>query len=278
MCSFIGAYKVLSRVLPGCASNRSMLENSTQGLISSDTIWWTEKLHTAFKDSPDALATHKTIVLPQADDLLWIVTDGSVKKQGIGATLYVHRGGNLRLAGFFSAKLCGRRVSWLLCEIEVLAIAAATKHFSPFIIQSKHNACILTDSKPCVQAYEKLCRGKFSACPHVMTFLSTVSRFQVSVRHTAGVSNLPSDHARPNAPPCNEPSCQVCSFIAETEESPVRQLNVKDIINGHVKLPFTSRATWSTIQKECGDIRCTRAHLRQGTRPFKIKTNIRDIK
>ena len=79
---------------------------------------------------------------------MWIVTDGSVKKQGIGATLYVHRGGHLRLAGFFSAKLRDRQVTWLPCEIEALAIAAATKHFSPFIIQSKHNACILTDSKP----------------------------------------------------------------------------------------------------------------------------------
>ena len=100
----------------------------------------------------------------------------------------------------------------------------------------------------------------------------------MSVRHIAGASNLPSDHASRNAPSCSEPSCQVCSFIAETEESPVRQLNVKDIINGHVRLPFTSRATWSTIQEECGDIRRTRAHLKQGTRPSKKQTNIRDIK
>ena len=157
MRSFIGAYKVLSRVLPGCTSNLSMLENSTQGLTSSDTISWTEDLQKAFKEAQDALATHKTIVLPRADDLLWIVTDGSVKKQGIGSTLYVHRGRHLRLAGFYSAKLRDRQVTWLPCEIEALAIAAATnsKHFSPFIIQSKHNACILTDSKPCVQAYEE---------------------------------------------------------------------------------------------------------------------------
>ena len=35
----------------------------------------------------------------------WIVTDGAVKKPGIGATLYVTRSGKLHLAGFFSAKL-----------------------------------------------------------------------------------------------------------------------------------------------------------------------------
>ena len=47
---------------------------------------WTEDLHMAFKEAQDAVATHKTIVLPRTDDLLWIVTDGSVKKQGIGIT------------------------------------------------------------------------------------------------------------------------------------------------------------------------------------------------
>jgi hypothetical protein len=96
-------------------------------------------------------------------DKLWIVTDGSVTKRGIGATLYVSRHQTLLLAVFFSAKLRKHQVNWLPCEIEALSIAAAVKHFSPFIIQSHHSACITTDSKPCVQAIDKLRRGEFSA-------------------------------------------------------------------------------------------------------------------
>ena len=86
------------------------------------------------------------------------------------------RNGKLKLAGFFSAKLRGRQISWLPCEIEALSIAAAIRHFSPYIVQSVHNTSILTDSKPCVQAHEKLCRGEFSVSLRVSTFLSVDTR------------------------------------------------------------------------------------------------------
>ena len=49
------------------------------------------------------------------------------------------------------------------------------KYFSPYIFQSKLNTCVLTDSKPCVQAVDKLARGEFLASPLVTSFLSTVS-------------------------------------------------------------------------------------------------------
>ena len=86
------------------------------------------------------------------------------------------------VAGFFSAKLRERQLTWIPCEIEALSIATAIKHFSPYIIQSKHKPCVITDSKPCVQAFEKLCRGEFSISPRVSTFLSVASRYQCSVR------------------------------------------------------------------------------------------------
>ena len=110
-------------------------------------------------------------MLPRADDQIWIVTDGSVTRQGISATMYVVRENKFLFARFFSAKLRKHQVTWLPCEIEALSIAAAIKHFSPYIIQS-HNTCLLTDSKPCVQAVEKLCRSEFSASPRVTSFLS----------------------------------------------------------------------------------------------------------
>ena len=121
----------------------------------------------AFSHAQESLHTNKSITLPHPSDQLWIVTDGSVKERGIGSTLYVTRDKQIRLAGFFSGKLRVHQVKWLPCEIEALGIAAAIKHFSPFIVQSKKQACVLTDSKPCVEAREKLCRGEFVSSPRL---------------------------------------------------------------------------------------------------------------
>ena len=86
------------------------------------------------------------------------------------------------------------------------------KTFQP-ISYSVKKASILTDSKSCVPAYEKLCHGEFSANPRVSTFLSVVSRYQASVRHVSGAAILPSDFASCNAVACENETCQVCSFI-----------------------------------------------------------------
>ena len=177
--------------------------------------------------------------------------------------MYVTHNNKLQLAGFFSAKLRSHQVMWLPCEIEALSITAA-KHFSPYIIQSKTPACILAGSKPCVQSFEKLCRGEFSSSPRVATFLSTVSRYQASVRHVAGAAMLPSDFASRNAPKCDNPTCQVCSFIQCTEDSVVLRTSVQSIMSGTAKLPFTTRAAWLALQAECPDLRRTHAHLTQG--------------
>ena len=187
---------------------------------------------------------------------------------------------------------------------EALSIAVAIKNFSPYIIQSTHNTCLLTDSKPCVQAAEKLCRVEFSASPRVTPFLSTVSRYQINVRHLNGSVNIPSDFASRNASECIEPRCQICSFITQLEDSVVRSVHVQDIIDNqsrlpftirsacqicsfitqledsvfrsvHVqdiidnqsRLPFTTRSAWLAIPTDCPDLRRTHAHLKQGTRP-----------
>ena len=275
--SFIGAYKFLGRVLPKCSHIIAPLENAITGQQSGELIQWTDTLRELFCSAQKSLTTHKSITLPRPSDQLWIVTDGSVTKHGIGATLYVTRNTKLHLAGFFSAKLRKHQVTWLPCEVEALSIATAVKHFSPFIIQSKQQACLLTDSKPCVQAIDKLCRGEFSASPRVTSFLSIVSRYQVNVRHLAGSANIPSDFSSRNASACNEPRCQICCFIALTEDSVVRSTSVQDI-RGLSRLPFTTRSAWTQIQSECPDLRRTHVHLKQGTRPSKKITNIKDVK
>jgi hypothetical protein len=184
----------------------------------------------------------------------------------------------LLLAGFFSAKTRKHQVTWLPCEVEALSIASAIKHFAPYIIQFKFQTCVLTDSKPCVQSFETLCRGQFSASPRVTTFLSTVSRYQISLRHLSGSANLPSDFASRNAPPCDDPRCQICSFISKAEDSLVRPISVHDVLSGAVTFPFTTRSAWLQTQQECPDLRRAHSHLKQGTRPSKKSTNIKDVK
>ena len=166
MRSFLDAYKFLhvSRVIPGCSSLLAPLEESIPGLHSKDTISWSDDLIHAFRQAQQALKSIKTIHIPHLQDTLWIVTDGVLREAGIGATLYVsRRDDKLFLAGFFSAKLRKCQVSWLPCEIEALLFVTAVKHYSPYIVQASGLCCVLTDSKPCVMTYDKLCRGEFSA-------------------------------------------------------------------------------------------------------------------
>ena len=112
--------------------------------------------------------------------------------------LYITRGSKRVSAGFFSAKLGKHQVTWLSCKYKALSIAASVKHFSLFLIQSEHRACVLTDSRPCVQAIQKVRRGVFSAIPLVTSFLSTGSRYQVDIQHLAGSANIPPDFASKN--------------------------------------------------------------------------------
>ena len=70
----------------------------------------------------------------------------------------------------------------------------------------------------------------------------------------------------------------MCSFITRTSDSVVRAVSVQDILQGSVRLPFTSRPAWLAVQSECSDLRRTHAHLVQGTRPSKKLTNIKDVK
>ncbi|KAK3741258.1 hypothetical protein QZH41_019955 [Actinostola sp. cb2023] len=236
MRSFIGDYKVLAGVIPRCASVLAPLEDAIAGRQSSDPVKWTDELSKDFTTAQTVLSSNRTITLPKPNDQLWIVTDGAVGKPGIGATLYITREGKLILAGFFSAKLRDRQVSWLPCEVEALAIAVAIKHFSPYIIQSRHKVSILTDSKPCVQAFEKLCRGEFSVSPRVSTFLSTVSRYQATVQHVAGAAIC---HCHPTLRAATPLTAMTC---------PVKQRIVvpRQVLEGlltalHIKLEHPSR-------------------------------------
>ena len=280
MRSFLGAYKVLARVIPKCASFLQPLSRSTVGKVSHSKIEWTEELSTSFSTAQSHLLNNKVINLPRESDQLIVVTDGATSQPaGIGSTLYVIRDEKPKLAGFFSQQLKPQQSQgWFPCEIEGLSIAAAVKFFSAYIIQSKHRTRIVTDSKPCVEAYNKLCRGEFSSNARLSTFLATVSRHHVTITHVSGAANLPSDFGSRNPVACDSDRCQVCQFVVKLDSCVVRSVSFKDVKDGRVQMPFTNRKAWLATQSECPDLRRVKAQLLQGTRPSKKETSIPNVK
>ena len=274
--SFVGSVKAIARVIPGCASLLSPLEDAIKNREPKTPLVWSDAATSAFQDVQEAVKCRVTIKLPTPSDELWIATDAAMRPTGIAANMYIKTKNGLTLAGCYSARLKIHQRFWLPCEVEALAISAALHHYSSYIIQSDKQTHILTDSKPCVQALQKLQRGEFSNSPRVATFVSTASRYNVAVHHLSGYRNLHADFASRHPTECGEDKCQVCDFIHDMINTPVlRHAPVEYPLDGPV---FTSRPAWINIQNSCAELRRVKAHLHQGTRPGRKQTNIRDIK
>ena len=127
-----------------------------KGLKGGDKIKLDLALSQAFTNAKDVLADPKSLVLPSPADKLTITVDASPLNRGLGATMLISRNGQQKVAEFFSFKLKDHQCKWLPCELEALAISTAANHFAPYIRESMTCTQILTDSKPCVQAWNKL--------------------------------------------------------------------------------------------------------------------------
>ena len=165
--SFIGSYKVFNRVLRGCSQYMEGLESVIAGKQKRDKIIWSESLLQCFHKAQAALSHTATVTLARPDDQIIITHDGAKAQPGIGAVKYLVRNGEIKLGGFFSAKLKAHHARWWPCEIEALSIATSVRHFGPYLRQSVTKSLILTDNKPCVQAWSKMTRGEFSTSSRV---------------------------------------------------------------------------------------------------------------
>ena len=279
--SFIGAYKVVARVLKHCSQYLAPLEKLTAGKQSSDKIQWSEDDLNSFRDSQKHLKGCVPITLPSPDDKLWMVTDAcSSTNAGIAATLLStnKNKSSPSLCSFFSAKLKEGHQRWLPCEIECLAVASTINHFRPFILESAHKSVVLTDSKPVVQAFQKFLRGQFSTSSRMQSFLLAATQNNVTVSHIKGHDNLLSDFGSRNSITCTNSSCSVCKFVEDSETVSVNSISVSDIVNGNLRVPFSSPSAWLEMQLNCPTTQLVRKHLQQGTRPLKKQKNVRDIK
>ena len=130
-----------------------------------------------------ALKNPKIITIPNPNDQLILVSDGCNSPATVGSTLYIKRGPDFHIAGFFSAKVKKNQIMWLPCEIEALGINLSVNAFKNFIQASKHETEFLTDSKACVGAFWKLSIGGFSLSPRISSFLMNLNSVNVTIEH-----------------------------------------------------------------------------------------------
>ena len=278
MRSFVGAYKALSRCIPRYSSLMSPLENCIKGLQGSQKILWTDELRNHFREAQAALKSPAVLTIPTPSDKLILTVDASPLNDGIGSTLFVVRHGKRCIAEFFSLKLKTHQTGWQPCETEALAITAGVRHFEPYIRESEHPLQILSDSKPCVQAFGKLCKGKFSASSRVSTFLSCLSEHNVTIQHIKGEGNKSSDFASRNPTKCCDSTCQICEFVQDTADSVVNAVTVSEVLDGSARIPFYNKSAWKSAQQNCPAMRKTCTYLINGTRPSKKVKNILSVR
>ena len=113
-----------------------------------------------------------------------------------------------------------------------------------------HNSNPLTDNKPCVQAYDKLCKGQFSASPRLSTFLSSLSGYNLVLNDLKGEANISSDYNSRNPRMCKDASCQVCKFVEEAQGSVISSVTVSDVLSGVAKMPFLNNSAWQVAQQD----------------------------
>lgn len=68
--AFIGAYKVLGRVLPNASTYLSPLDDAFAGRPGQDKLTGTDELARAFSAAQKALNNSKSVTLPRSDDQL----------------------------------------------------------------------------------------------------------------------------------------------------------------------------------------------------------------
>jgi len=278
MISFIGAFKAVSRCIKGYSLLLFQLEDATKGLEGVNSINWTEPLTTCFNKAQVALRSPKILTIPKPSDHLILTVDASPANKGLGATLFLQRDGKRLLAEFYRFKLKNHQLTWYPCELE--AISAGVNHFAPFAPfaqESLHPLQVLTDSKPCAQAFRRLCEGQFSVSARVSTFLSTLSSHRVTVNHLPGSANSSSYFSSRHPVQCDSFNCQICKFVESTAVSVVNSISVKDVLSGSATVPFLNKTASRSAQHDCTDLRRTYAHLTQDTRPSRKSRNSKNL-
>ena len=315
--SWIGIYKTFLIAMPGLASIMDPFDKMVAGVKDKTSkIQWTPELIDKFDAANAKCKTDiQFLTLPRNDEQLVLMPDATLRNPAIGITLNVVRDQKLLPVIFYSFKLTDTQTNWWPCEREALAVATAIKKCAHFITESKMPLLILSDSKPVVEAFQLMKKGKFSTSSRMSAFLYSANQYKVDIQHISGKykQNLGPDYLSRNPVQCNNKQCQICLFILQTSQCVVSAMKVlpsppvaiKDIqgsVQTNVFLkqgplmlrtfttqeidraepndnpPIGNKTTWMNIQQE--DFACREAHKRlvSGQQPNKKGPLSNDIR
>ena len=315
--SWIGIYKTFLIAMPGLASVMDPFDKMVAGVKEKTSkIQWTPELIEKFDAANAKCKTDiQFLTLPRNDEQLVLMPDATLRNPAIGITLNVVRDQKLLPVIFYSFKLTDTQTNWWPCEREALAVATAIKKCAHFITESKMPLLILSDSKPVVEAFQLMKKGKFSTSSRMSAFLYSANQYKVDIQHISGKykQNQGPDYLSRNPAQCNNKQCQVCLFILQTSQCVVSAMKVlpsppvaiKDI-QGSVQTnlflkqgplmlrtfttqevesavpnnnpPIGNKTSWMNIQQE--DFACREAHKRlvSGQQPNKKGPMSNDIR
>ena len=118
MRSFIGLYKTLHMATPAMSRFITPLEDTIQGLQSSDPYVWNHSASQRFREAKSHIQTNHTLYLPHPNDQLVIKPERASNQPGIGHTLLAVKDKSLIPVRYHSAKLSDHCRKWSCCEIE----------------------------------------------------------------------------------------------------------------------------------------------------------------
>ena len=299
--SWIGTYKTFLIAMPGLAQIVDPFEKLTAGVKDAKTkILWTPQLITKFDEATEKISKADLyLTLPNKDEQLILMPDATIRQPAIGFTLNVIRNDKVLPVIYYSFKLSQSQSRWWPCEQEALAMAMAIKKCSHYILNSNQPTLILTDSKPVVEAFHLMKRGKFSTSSRMAAFLYSTNQFKIDIQHISGKykQNIGPDYLSRNPYECNNSKCEVCKFISDSTktiisnadvhvsnnsehtmpvEPNIHECNIDSIHlhSAHIEpskldLPIGSVNTWKTLQME--DYACSEAfkRLTSGQQPNK---------
>ena len=256
--SFLGSYKQFTECVSEYAKLLHPLDLLAAGRASNEKLTWTEDNIKIFEAAKASTNDIRGVHIPRPDDTLTTYSDYSEEHHAIGGRLEISRvidGKTVKLHGGYISQILDKLKSkWLPCEGEALGIRLVLENFSHFIRENLNNTIHYTDNSPCVQAYKRSLTGAFSNSARISQFLTGLSALPVEIRHKAGITMYSSDFISRNPTVCSVPdSCQICKFArrlqAEGENTKkLRNVTVKDIMSGHVLMPFCQRRAWLSSQ------------------------------
>ena len=257
--AFLGSFKQFNNCVRKYGELLHDLEQMTgSNKASGEIIKWTPEQEAAFYRARAATLETEAYAIPRPSDQIFTFSDYSKEKRAVGGKMEFDRkmpdGSTKRyLGGHFSMMVDKNKIPLWACEGEGLAIKLVLQFYEPYLRENNNVSIHFTDSKPCVDAWNRARKGAFSTNARISTFLSCVANMPVEIRHKPGKEMLTSDFASRNPQTCPDKTCALCKFCYEAQEEgdnceAIRSISVEDVTSGKVPMPCTQRKAWLDVQ------------------------------